>query len=243
MITPLIDFVSSIIAPLGAWGVFLGSVLEEVVPPIPSALVQMGAGFILFESVSLSWYQAFRFLLIVVIPATLGVTLGSLFVYWIFYRFGKEAIRKYGRFLGIRWSDIERLERFLARGSHVEVSVPDLKTKESYDMKEVSIDLRYDGLIIFFGRMLPLVPSAAVSAFAGFMRIPLRRYIIASLGGVAIRSTLFGALGWKLGHSYTKYEALFDESERYILIGIVVLWVSVVLYRYIRRRMRQNKSA
>lgn len=238
MITPFIDFVSSLIAPLGGWGVFLGSVLEEVVPPIPSALVQMGAGFILFEETSVSVYAVFRFIGVIVLPATLGVTLGSLFVYWIFYRFGKDAIRKYGRFIGIQWADIERLERFLARGSRIMVDVPNLETKKSYDMKEIDFSLRYDGLIIFIGRMIPLIPSAAVSAFAGFMHIPLRRYIIASLGGVAIRAAIYGAIGWKLGRAYTLYEALFDRFEQYILWGTVLFLVCFVCYRFWQKKTK-----
>lgn len=242
MLTPLIDFVSSLIAPLGGWGVFFGSVLEEVIPPIPSALVQMGAGFILFEQSSVSWYEVFRFVGVIVVPAMLGVTLGSLFVYWIFYRFGKDAVEKYGRFLGIRWSDIERLERFLAKGSHVMLEVPNLETKKSYDMKEVGFNLRYDGIVVFIGRMLPLIPSAAVSAFAGFMHIPLKRYILASLGGVAIRAALYGALGWKLGRAYTEYEAIFDTFEQYIVWTLAVSWVTFVCYRFWKKKTKNIRE-
>ena len=45
MIAETIVLIEKTLLPLGAFGIFVASLLEEVVAPIPSALVQLSAGF------------------------------------------------------------------------------------------------------------------------------------------------------------------------------------------------------
>ena len=44
MIESSITYIQEIIATYGAWGVFVATLIEEVVAPIPSALVPLAAG-------------------------------------------------------------------------------------------------------------------------------------------------------------------------------------------------------
>ena len=74
--------------PLGAMGVFFAEIIEEVVVPIPSALVLFTSGFILLSGeVS---YEFFKDLIFVItIPGALGLTLGSTVIYYLAYYGGK----------------------------------------------------------------------------------------------------------------------------------------------------------
>ena len=47
----------------------------------------------------------------IVLPAALGVTVGSLFVYAIAYFAGKPFLERWGKYLGISWEDLEKTER------------------------------------------------------------------------------------------------------------------------------------
>jgi hypothetical protein len=47
MLELFIHWIESIVIPYGGWGIFAASIVEEVIVPVPSTLVQMGGGFIL----------------------------------------------------------------------------------------------------------------------------------------------------------------------------------------------------
>ncbi len=49
MIHSFINFIEQIVLPMGALGVFFAEIIEEVVVPIPSALVLLTSGFIFLK--------------------------------------------------------------------------------------------------------------------------------------------------------------------------------------------------
>jgi membrane protein YqaA with SNARE-associated domain len=63
----------------GSLGVFLGSFLEEIIAPIPSTIVIIGSSFFIMGADPLNLEGFIKLLLYVSIPASLGLTLGSLF--------------------------------------------------------------------------------------------------------------------------------------------------------------------
>lgn len=70
------------IASIGEVGVFVSTVLETVVPPIPSEVVLPLAGFIAA--------QGGMNLVLAVVAATLGSLVGGWFFYWVGHAFGEE---------------------------------------------------------------------------------------------------------------------------------------------------------
>jgi membrane protein DedA with SNARE-associated domain len=143
MIEYLIHFLQINILPLGFFGVFVASVIEEVIAPIPSALIMTMSGF-LFVSGPLSWNIISAVVFKVAIPAALGVTIGSYFIYFIAKLGGRFVIEKWGKYIGLFWTDIEKLQNRLSG------------TKK-------------DEFIIGGARILPIVPSVAISAFCGIL--------------------------------------------------------------------------
>lgn len=61
----------------GALGVFLGSITEQVIAPIPSSIVVLGSSFIIMKGHLLSFEAIQTLFLTISIPAAAGVTLGS----------------------------------------------------------------------------------------------------------------------------------------------------------------------
>lgn len=215
MIETIVSFIEGLLVPYGALGVFAASFIEEVVAPIPSALVLLASGFAFLHGEPFSFSYLSTLLFVIVIPASLGMALGSLFVYGLGFISGKPAITKFGRYFGISWHDIEKAEERFSGTSADEIT-------------------------LFLLRVLPVVPNTAVSAFCGLIRFPVGKYLLISAGGLAVRALVVSLIGAQVGSLYDRYEIYFDRAENYILalLSTVTLVLLFVLYR----RTRSKKS-
>lgn len=205
MMSFLIEFVNNTLIPFGAFGIFVGSVLEEVVAIIPSAVVSMGAGFF-FLTDAHGWLFVSRLITHVILPVTFGVAVGSLPVYLLSYWIGEPFLEKWGRWFGVYKQDMDKLHDLYRRS-------------------------KLDEYIIFIARIIPFVPSVSVAFFAGITRIPFRSYILATLAGIPFRAVFFGLVGWQLGYIYMRHLAMFDRYDSYVLYGLIILFVLFVAYR------------
>ena len=211
MIEFVIHYLQLYILPLGAFGVFVASVAEEVIAPIPSALIMTMSGF-LFVSGSLSLQTILDLVFKVAIPAALGVTIGSYFIYFLARFGGLFIIEKYGKYVGLFLKDIETLQNRLS-GS--------LK----------------DEILIILSRITPFVPSVAISAFCGVIKMNPFKYFYISFVGVFIRGLILGCIGWQVGNVYEKYAKLFSSIENVVLIVLLVLVATFVMLKYKKNKI------
>jgi len=212
MISQIISFAENLFRLYGAWGVFLASIIEEIIAPIPSSLVIMGAGFFLMDGMPINLSSFLYILLIVILPATFGVTIGSLFIYGLAYFAGKPFLKKYGKYVGISWSAIEAAEiKFSAR--------------------------RSGSLTIFILRVIPIIPSSIVSALAGLVRFPLIKYLIFTFLGTLIRATIFALIGFQSGSLYKTYAVKIDLAENFIIIGLFIILMAYILHRIFKKKI------
>jgi membrane protein DedA with SNARE-associated domain len=201
----LVTFLQTHIIPLGGIGIFLATIIEEVVAPIPSAFVLLTGGFLFLSKLTgLNLLSAIVFK--IALPAAFGITLGSLFIYWLAFTFGKPFIDRFGKWFGLAWKDIEKAEKWFEKG------------------------LR-DDVFIFIVRAIPFIPSVAIGSFAGIMRLPLRTYIISSFLGTMVRASILGVLGWQLGNFYYKYTEVISRYENATLSLILLGLFLLVIYR------------
>lgn len=212
MIESLVHFLQVSILPWGAMGVFVASVIEEVIAPIPSALVMTMSGF-LFVTGPVSAKAILALIFKVAIPAALGVTLGSYVIYYAAKFGGKFLIEKWGRYLGLYWSDIEKMQNKLG-------------------------GTRKDELIIAIARIIPFVPSVAISAFCGILEMNVFKYFVISFVGVFLRGIVLGALGWQVGNVYEKYAQTFSSIENTVLISTIFALGVFIVLKY-RSRSRE----
>ena len=140
MIESLISYIQSIIAQHGAWGVFAATIIEEIISPIPSPIVSLAAGFFLLAPDASLGATILKSALVIALPVSVGIGLGSSLVYAIGYFGGKPVIEKNKKWLGLDWQDIEKVEKKLIKG-------------------------RGDEITIFILRVLPFVPGVAISGF------------------------------------------------------------------------------
>jgi len=220
MINDLITYITPFIQHYGAWSVFVISIIEEIIAPIPSSFALLAAGFFLLPAYDSFSSVLFQSIFKVVIPGGLGLAIGSLFVYAIVYLEGEPIIRKYGKWFGVNWSDVEKIDNKMKKG----------KAEE---------------WILFVLRAVPVVPNIAVSAMCGLIKYPIKKYFIITFFGSALRAFLMGLLGWSLGEAYVIYASQIEEFGAYVLygfLGICLLWVGYFFIKKLRKKHRKNEG-
>ncbi len=218
----LSEFLSGLIAwtfefvrQFGALSVFMVVILEEILIPIPSPLVIMGASFILIPAgIPLSEAIA-QIILLIVIPASVASTIGSFFTYGIGYYGGRPVINKMHRFLGMSWEDVEKQEKRLEHGKKI-----------------------WTTIIIF--RAIPFFPISLVSIAAGVLRVSRKKYAIATFLGSVPRVFVLGFLGWYFGSAYVSIASQFNVLEN-LLIVVILGVLAFLLYRY-RHHVKRHTS-
>lgn len=209
MIEWLVNFLQESILPMGVFGVFFASVIEEIVAPIPSAVIMMMSGFI-FVPVGFSYTSVFALVFKVALPAALGITIGSYGVFFVAKFGGKLIIEKWGKFIGLYWDDIEKLKSRLS-------------------------GTRKDEVIISAARILPFVPSVAITAFCGVIGMSVYRYFVVTFIGAFFRGLILGAVGWQAGNVYERYAELISKIENVVLVSTILILIIFIVLKYKNR--------
>lgn len=213
MFEGIILYLESILLAYGPLGVFIASIIEEIIAPIPSTLVIMGTSFIVLKGAVIAPDTVFSLFVNVVIPASLGVTLGSLLIYALAYYVGKELIDRWGKYLGVSWENIEKTQKKFQETNH-------------------------DEIVLFIVRALPVIPSVAINIFCGFIRYDLKKFLIITFLGTLVRAFILGFLGWQFG---SLYEVIATEISYLEEISVAVLIIALVIY-FIREKYRKGKE-
>ena len=211
MISEMTQWIMELMRAHGQFSVFIGVMIEQIIVPIPSPLIIMGAGAILIPA-ELSIPNAFlQILWIIVLPGSIASTLGSYIGYLISLYGGKALVDRLQRFLDVDWQEIENLEKRF-------------KGKK-------------EALSIFFSRAIPVFPISLVSIFAGLLRIPIRPFTFYTFLGSIFRCFFLGFFGWWIGATYERVATRLDSVET--IVSIVMLigmgWVFIYLYYKFRK--------
>ena len=199
----------------GQFAVFIGVMIEQIIVPIPSPLIVMGAGALLVMPTLSIPTALLQILWVIVLPGAIGETLGSYIGYAISYYGGRALVARFQRFLDMDWDGIASLEkRFEGR-------------------KEV--------VSLFLLRAIPVFPISLVSVFAGLLRIPFKPFTICTLCGAIFRCFFLGFVGWWIGMTYEKLATQLNSVETIISIIMLIAMFTVFgcLYLKFRRPPRQ----
>jgi membrane protein DedA with SNARE-associated domain len=197
----------------GQLAVFIGVMIEQIIVPIPSPMIIMGAGAILILPELSIPSAILKILWIIVIPGTLASTLGSFIGYTISYYGGKALVVRLQRFLGVDWDEIENLgKRFQGR-------------KEA--------------LSIFLSRAIPVFPISLVSVFAGLLRIPIKPFTLYTFLGSIFRCFILAFVGWWIGSTYEKVATRLDSAESIVSIFMLIAMFGALGYLYYKLRKKK----
>lgn len=217
MIQNIISIIEKIVIPYGAGGVFIAAFLEEIIAPIPSSFVAMLAGFFLLPVDENLMGVIPSAIFTVAIPMSIGISAGSLIIFALAYFGGKPIILKWGRWFGIEWSSVEKLEARLTKGYA-------------------------DELVLFGARALPIVPSVAISAFCGMIRYPVRTFLLITFLGSFLRSFIMAIIGWQVRDAYIFFADVISQIETFIFVGIIGAFALFLVYSWNKRRADKSHS-
>ena len=215
MLGDLANWVQDVINQFGYIGVALLVVIENVFPPIPSEIVLPFAGFVAQQSAStdaLNAAQSDTSVVGMMIAATIGSVIGALILYAIAAAIGPERLRvfveRFGRWFGVKPSDLVRAEAWFDKRSAVAVLV---------------------------GRCVPLIRSI-VSIPAGFRRMKLTSFVVLTAIGSAVWNIALIGTGAVLGDQWERVGEYVGVFQWLVIGAILILLVRFVLTRVKRRR-------
>lgn len=216
MFVELTDAILPLLREFGPLGVLAGSLIEEVVAPIPSAAVILFGGFLLIPQDATFWEAALQVTYKVMLPASVGMAVGSLFPYYIARIGEKVAVDKFGRLLQVDWAMVEKAQKYF-------------EEKKS------------DELVLFIVRAVPLVPSVVIAVFCGLIRMNVWTFLLFSFLGSIIRTFILGMVGWGVGAAYVTYADSIKHVEDIGLIVVAVAAVAAAFFFWMR--LRRKKAA
>jgi membrane protein DedA with SNARE-associated domain len=212
MVDSLILWIESIVKPWGMFGVFTGSVLEEIIAPVPSLFMQLSYGFLLYANTPTTTATVLKFFVTMPVAAAIGVVIGSLPYFLLSKYVGTKFITRFGKYLGLGKDPNAKIQEFL--------------NKQTFDEK-----------FLVFGRLIPMVPSIIIAILPGFFGVSVRNYVIFSFIGAYIRCAALGFVGWQLGRSYLVYIERIQETQNIWGPIILIILLLIVLF-YFRRKSK-----
>tara|TARA_R110002124_G_scaffold111313_3_gene265022 strand:- start:1882 stop:2487 length:606 start_codon:yes stop_codon:yes gene_type:complete len=189
----MFDWITALLDSSGYFGVAALMFLENVFPPIPSEVVMPMAGFLVQQG----HLNAFG----VVLAGSLGSLAGAYAWYWAAIRIGdrrlRRFIRRYGRWLTLSESDLD---------------------------KTISWFARYQNRAVFFGRMVPAVRTL-VSVPAGFARMNRGAFLLFTLAGSVIWVALLSGAGYLLGQQYERVADWLNPLSNLVIGAIIAIYL------------------
>jgi len=111
VLSDVASWVQDVIERLGAVGVALLVILENVFPPIPSEIVLPFAGFVA--------QRGDGSVVVMIFAATVGAVVGAVILYGVSALIGPDRLRafvvRFGRWFGVKLTDLERAENWFDR--------------------------------------------------------------------------------------------------------------------------------
>ncbi|MGZ4862917.1 MAG: DedA family protein [Halobacteriota archaeon] len=188
------NFIVTVIEHFGYVGVFVAMTLESTGLPLPSEIIMGFAGYVVWEG---------RLTLLgITLAGTLGCLAGSLIAYGIGAYGGRPLLERYGKYVLIRKSELDRAEQWFEK--HGEIAV-------------------------FISRLLPVV-RAFISYPAGIVRMDIKRFSLYTVLGSLPFCFAFAYLGVALGPHWEDIRGLLRYFNITVIVGIVVL-IGYLIYR------------
>lgn len=197
-------FITSIIAALGYPGVLVLMAIESACIPIPSEVIMTFSGYLVFlGKFKLEW---------VAVTGALGCNAGSIVAYWVGVAGGRPLVERYGRYVWLSKTDLERADRWFAR---------------------------YGDWTVFFARLLPVVRTF-IALPAGVSRMNFLRFNIYTFLGSLPWCFALAYAGMKLGANWDNLAPAFHRFDKILVAACVVILALLVYHRWRNRIQKDN---
>ncbi len=146
----------------------------------------------------------------VIIVSTIGSILGSLLSYWIGAKGGRPLVERWGKYVLVSHHDLDITDRFFARrGSWA----------------------------VFISRFIPVIRHI-ISIPAGVARMPLKKFLAATIVGATMWNIFLTWVGFKLGENWESI-GKYSKKIDIVVVAILILLIAAFVYRH----RKQAKSS
>jgi membrane protein DedA with SNARE-associated domain len=204
IITALASWIVAIISATGYLGVAFLMAIESACIPLPSEIIMPFAGYL----VSLGKLN----LLGVATAGAIGCNVGSTVAYYVAAFGGRPVLERYGKYVLITRTELERTDRFFAR---------------------------YGSATVFFGRLLPVVRTF-IAFPAGLVRMPMLKFQLYTFLGSWPWCFALAYVGATLGARWDSdptMRKLFHDFD-----AVVAVAALLALAWFIRSRWRELRD-
>ncbi|KPV58831.1 alkaline phosphatase [Paenibacillus sp. A3] len=196
----LLHVVQQLFEQYGYFVLLIGLPLDFIALPIPPGNSTLAyTGYLSFKGV-LARLPAFA-------AALTGAFIGVTVTYWIGHKVGMPLIERYGKWLSLK-------------PSHVE------KTRRYYD--------KYGDRLLLIAFFVPGVRQF-IGYFIGIIRVPYRKVVIYAYAGTTLWVASFFAVGYVFGEQWEQMFMLIERNLKVFFIGLGCVVVGFLLFRWFNR--------
>ena len=184
---------------------FFGTILEEILAPIPSPFVMTITG-----SIAQAQGHMLGYLIIVALIGAAGRVVGTTFLYVLADFFEDIVFGRFGDFLGVSHREVEQI------GSRFNGTARDYLT-----------------LIVL--RSIPVMPSSPISVVCGLIKLNYRVFAIGTAIGSVFRNLFFLWIGFTGLAATESFMEGFESAETVAQILFVLALIGGFYYYYRKR--------
>ena len=192
MLGEVINWIVQTVGSLGYIGIFIMMFLESSFFPFPSEVVMIPAGYLASKG-EMS-------LIVAILSGILGSLAGAIFNYLLAIKFGRAFLIRYGKYLFLKPSSLEKLESFFK------------------DYGEIST---------FSGRLIPGIRQY-ISLPAGLAKMNILKFSLYTSLGAGIWVIILALLGYFLGQNEALIKEYLQNIT--ISIVAIIAVVAIFIY-------------
>lgn len=195
MLATIVDYIVSFVEHLGYFGIFLMTVIEGTLVPIPNEITMIPAGYL----VATGKMHMFG----VLTAGILGNLVGGLITYYIAYHYGRELLKRFGKYVFFTEEKLHKVEQYFAEHGPISIAIgriaPGLKHFISFPAGLAKMDLKLFSIFTVIGGGAWLVMLVLIGYFIGDNEAAIGPYLKQMqwyiLGGIAFVITIY--ILWK----------------------------------------------
>ena len=195
----LMNMSINLVDNLGYWCIFIGMSLNMTGIELPSEVIMPLAGFAVFQGKMTLWG--------ITLVASLAEVLGALVIYFIALKGGRPLLDKYGKYVLITPSKLDRGDKWFEKYGHEAVLIC---------------------------RCIPIIRKL-ITVPAGVARMDLKKFVLYTFLGSLPYAFVLGYIGFTLGPSWNIIESYSSYYDIIIYSGIIAI-VAYIAYKIIRTR-------
>lgn len=173
MFSTIIDYIVQFVDSLGYIGIFIMTVIEGTLIPIPNEITMIPAGYL----VATGKMHMFG----VLVAGIIGNLVGGLISYYIAYRYGRSLMTKFGKYFFFTEAKLAKVEKYFADHGPISIALgriaPGLKHFISFPAGLAKMDLKLFSIFTIIGGGIWIIMLVMIGYLIGDNEAAIGSYL------------------------------------------------------------------